>query len=497
MPEKYNFYLIEFIKKFNFSTFLKNNLPKEELVYTSFGVFGIISTICTMYYISGIPELKTQKSLLYIYESMLVLSVSIATHPVWPNSLKKDLAIQFIWNVGIFYLLIVCSSFFVMLSNFGSLETVVFTINLIVVAILIRWKGAILMITVGLYLGSKWYKYYTGFSIEKVEPGIKSSSFILYAFLLIATAVIIFLKPKQEYQELTEEKAEHLASTMDYKDGELQKALTLKNEFIRNVTHEYHAPMTGVINTAEALLSGYEYLDDIGRKKAIETIYNSAIRLESFDANIRDLARLSSGEAELSIAQVNLSELVVDRLNICKKLYIENMKQADYSFIANIENNVMAQADQYYLKQTLDNLIVNALNYCKQGTIKLELKKQSHYASFSITDQGIGIPKDELYDIFGEFTVSSKTRSPAGGRGVGLALCKRVLEMHKGEIKADSKDGQTTFTFFLPLIFDSLIKPFSEEIIEVAKNLLKEGASIKLISKATGLREYQIRTLKI
>ena len=156
---------------------------------------------------------------------------------------------------------------------------------------------------------------------------------------------------------------------------------------------------------------------------------------------------------------------------------------------------MIAELDEYYLTQTLDNLIVNAFTYSGQGTIKLELTKKDSIISFSITNQGIGIPKEELYDIFGEFTVSSKTRTPAGGRGVGLALCKRVLEMHKGEIKADSRDGETTFTFFLPLIFDNL-KPPSIEVIEIAKNFLKNGADIKLIAKSTGLSESQIKNLQ-
>lgn len=72
---------------------------------------------------------------------------------------------------------------------------------------------------------------------------------MVYSLLLLGTAFIIFLRPREYAQVLAEEKAEHLASTMGYKDEELQKALTLKNEFIRNVTHEYHAPMTGVIST--------------------------------------------------------------------------------------------------------------------------------------------------------------------------------------------------------------------------------------------------------
>lgn len=71
---------------------------------------------------------------------------------------------------------------------------------------------------------------------------------------------------------------------------------------------------------------------------------------------------------------------------------------------------------------------------------------------FSITDEGIGIPQEEIYDIFAPFTVSSKTKTPAGGRGIGLALCKKVIELHGGVIKASSngKSGATS-KFNLPL----------------------------------------------
>ena len=83
------------------------------------------------------------------------------------------------------------------------------------VAILIRWKAAVTMIIVGLYLGTQFDKNYSGVSVKNMDANIKSSSFILYTFLLIATAVIIFLKPKQEQQELTEKKLEHLGTQID------------------------------------------------------------------------------------------------------------------------------------------------------------------------------------------------------------------------------------------------------------------------------------------
>ena len=72
---------------------------------------------------------------------------------------------------------------------------------------------------------------------------------------------------------------------------------------------------------------------------------------------------------------------------------------------------------------------------------------------FSVSDEGIGVPKEELYDIFGAFTVSSITKTPAGGRGVGLALCKKIVELHDGVINAQqNKRKGLTLNIVLPKI---------------------------------------------
>jgi signal transduction histidine kinase len=182
-------------------------------------------------------------------------------------------------------------------------------------------------------------------------------------------------------------------------------------------------------------------------------------------------------------------------LDICRKLYIDDTRNSNYQFIVDIKSNVIIEADEYYIKQTLDNLIINALTYCHKGVIRLKLIKEDKSAKFSITDQGIGIPKEEIYDIFNSFTVSSKTRTMAGGRGIGLALCKRVLEMHKGSIWANNKDDETIFTFSIPLVFDDLIREPTIEIITIAKKLLNNGLNLKLISEVTGMKKSQIKAL--
>ncbi len=448
MQRKSKFSFIESIRSFSFLTFCKNNSPKEELVYSGFGIFCIISTICTMYYMSAIPVWRDKESLLYIYESMLIFSVSFVTHPIWPTPLKKEIIVQIVWNIGVFYLLVICSSFFVMLSNFGSMEVVVFTVNLIVVAILTRWKIAVGMIVVGLYLGTQFYKYYTGVSVESLNLKLESSAFILYTLLLIGTAVVIFLKPKQERQELTEAKVDHLGDRISDRERALEKALAAKEEFIRNITHEFHAPQTGIRSMSEVLFESYHKLTDQQRLGAAETIFKSSVKLGSYYDNLIDLAKISVVDYELTVSQVVLSNLLHERIKICKKLYIEDDAR---TFIVDIEEGLISVCDKYYIGQTFDNLIINAINYCKVGRISISLKRTDQGVEFTITDEGIGVPKEDIYDIFKPFTVSSRTKTTAGGRGVGLALCEKVIKLHNGTIKAESAGkNRTVFKFTLP-----------------------------------------------
>lgn len=120
-------------------------------------------------------------------------------------------------------------------------------------------------------------------------------------------------------------------------------------------------------------------------------------------------------------------------------------------FIFNIEEDFVVNCDKYYITQTIDNLISNAVTYGRGKPITISLKREEDGStSFSIKDQGIGIPKLELISIFEKFSVSSKTKTPAGGRGVGLALCKSALEAHDGTISAISDEKGSIFTFTLP-----------------------------------------------
>ncbi len=443
--------LVKAITEFDLMVFCKNNSPKRDLTYTSFGIFSTISTISTMYSISNVIDGQNKDAILPFYEIMLVLSVCFTTYPIWPSTIKKDNIAQVAWSISIFFLLIFCSSFFLMLSNFSHLQFVVFIVNLIVAAILTRWKLLLTMMIVGIYSSIKAYQYYTG--IDNIVINTASTSLIIYTFLLAGTAIVIFFRPKQAYEEEIEQKSNYLEHKVIDQKKELTKLYEIKNELLRNLEHETRTPITGITSLGQVLWANYDKFNEEQRRNATKDIADSSERLTSLVNNLIDLSKLNNINYQLNKSQVNLSDLVYERLELCKKLYIQDIDQEDLWFNLQIDNELTALCDQYYISRTIDNIIVNAIQYCKQGTITIELKpEQNHTIVFSVKDEGIGIPKDELFEVFNPFTVSSKTKTPAGGRGIGLALSKKVIEAHNGQIWAKpNQDKGVTVAFSLPI----------------------------------------------
>ena len=207
--------------------------------------------------------------------------------------------------------------------------------------------------------------------------------------------------------------------------------------------------MTGVISMAETLVESYHKLNDQQHLDAAEVILKSSRSLKAFDDNITTLAYLSKPHYELKRENINFSDLVYNRVQTCRRLYEENKE--DREFILDIHENVMANVDRAYMTQLLDNLIINSISYCKKGQINVTLRQNRNSIQIVISDTGIGIPKNEIYEIFEPFTVGSRTKTPAGGRGLGLAICKRIIEVHGGSIKVESNGTKgTTFRVELP-----------------------------------------------
>lgn len=430
--------LVHYIKNFRFTNAIHyNSYSTSESSYLYFGLFCIISIYSTIHTLSPIIKIKYATLLAVIHPSVLLLSTIMLSYPLWLKDWKEKSYISVIWNLSIFFILICIGIMLVIISGFAQIPLMALMVNMIVVALSVRWKWALFMIISGSLITIELLKYYT--DNDHIHIDIMSLEFYTsYLILLISTILIIFLKPKQDHIEFVENKLDHLSNKVEDQEDELTKSHMLKNEFVRNLEHEAHTPITGITSMGQVLYESYDKLTDQQRKDAIEEIAKSSERLRSLVDNLIDLSKLSSMNLELNKEPVNLTYLVIERLEICKKLYLRN-KSITFQ-INKVEENVILNCDRYYICSLIDNLIINAITYTSKGSIILSLTIQNGIVTFSIKDDGIGIPKTELYDIFNPFTVSSKTKTPSGGRGIGLTLCKKIVDAHCGKIWAES-DG--------------------------------------------------------
>jgi len=439
------------LSNFNIGTVLrvcKYNCPKGEGLISILGLFVIISSFGSVNTLVKEVQMQFSQLLWYSYPVTLFTATVLITYPLWLQRWKDTDLLAISWNLTMFCILIVFNFLMVLVSNFSEMQLMIFMANIFLVSSLTRWWWALFAIASGVFISLFFYENYL--VAHTVSNGVSSLQFkIIYLLILICSTVVIFLKPKQEQQELTEQIADHLSEQVHDIDEELKKSIEVKNEFLRNLEHEAHTPIVGITTMGQVLFENYDKLTEEQRRKGLKEISKSSERLSTLVNNMIDVSKLSSLNYVLNKTLINLSDLIYQRLDHCKKLYLENK---DLEFICDIEDDLLVNCDEHYITSTLDNLIVNAITYSKDGEITIKFKKNNDLVKFKITDEGIGIPQKELYTIFGTFTVSSRTKTPAGGRGLGLALCKGAIEAHKGQIwcKSNGKKG-STFSFTLPI----------------------------------------------
>lgn len=402
------------LKNFNIFKYWESTLPNQEITYSDVGIFILISMFSSLYTTPGSRIMNHLEIYNIIYHTTLITATILITYPLWSLKFKKNYIISLSWFVATFVILIFFGSVLVISSSFDQLQLICSIINLLIIAMIFRWQATLLMIVTGVFASIEFYKY---FMDEKLLISIDSFQFkVVYFLTLFSSLLIVFLKPRQEQERLVNLKNTHLGNRVNYREQELEKLLDLKHEFLRNINHEINMPLTGIISLGETLWANYD-------KYAVEIIAKSSIRLNSLINNILDFSKLSSLNYELNKENINLSELLHERIKIRKKLYLNGKT---LNFVSDIEENIIFNCDPHYIKHTFDNLIINAISYCSEGIIKIDLHMQENNILFSIKDDGVGVLKEELQSIFGVFVVSSKTRTTAGGRGVGLALFEVV-----------------------------------------------------------------------
>lgn len=251
---------------------------------------------------------------------------------------------------------------------------------------------------------------------------------------------------KAENKEL-DEKVKFFRERNDNHEKEIERLGETSQKILNNVTHELRLLVGNVMNFAEMLSEKIDALDKEQLKMLSKEVYQNSNRLSTMIMNMLDLATMDIKKVDLNKSTTNISFLIEERISRCRKIYLDGKP---IRFETSIEPEMMIRVDVYYIQQVIDNIIINAIKFSTKGTIKVIGYSTSNEIFIIIEDEGIGIPKYDLYDIFTPFKMRSNTVSKAEGRGVGLALCKTAVEAHGGSITANSEGSGATFTITLP-----------------------------------------------
>ncbi|WP_445506525.1 cell wall metabolism sensor histidine kinase WalK [Niallia sp. 03190] len=223
-----------------------------------------------------------------------------------------------------------------------------------------------------------------------------------------------------------------------------------RKEFVANVSHELRTPLTTMRSYVEALSEG-AWQDEELAPNFLEVTQNETERMIRLVNDLLQLSKLDSRDYQLNKELVDFIVFynrIIDRFELTK--------EQNVTFERKLPNHAaFVEIDEDKLTQVLDNIISNALKYSPEGgKITFAIKEQEKQIIVSVSDKGVGIPKENLDKVFERFYRVDKARTrKLGGTGLGLAIAKEMVEAHGGKIWATSKEGKgTKVSFTLPYI---------------------------------------------
>ncbi len=240
-----------------------------------------------------------------------------------------------------------------------------------------------------------------------------------------------------------------MSDTIKEKEEQAKKTEIAKDEFLAMITHELKTPLVPIQGYADILLS--EHLGKLTdkQKERISIIKSSSETLLALISDLLDAQKLELGQLKIRKENVNIKDTVTNAI----KLFLPQAQKNKIELISNIQD-LSIEHDPERIKQVITNLIKNSLTAVEpeKGKIEITMKELPQAIQISVKDNGMGIPIDKQSNLFKKFyQVDATLTRERGGSGLGLSICKGILENHGGTITVKSIPKQETiFTFTLP-----------------------------------------------
>ena len=237
--------------------------------------------------------------------------------------------------------------------------------------------------------------------------------------------------------------------------------------FVSNVSHELRTPLTSVKSYLEALDEGA--LTEPVAPDFIKVSLDETNRMMRMVTDLLHLSRIDNETSHLDVELINFTAFITFILNRFDKMRSQD-DEKKYELVRDYPiNSVWIEIDTDKMTQVIDNILNNAIKYSPDGgKITVSMKTTDDQMILSISDQGLGIPKQDLPKIFDRFYRVDRARSRAqGGTGLGLAIAKEIIKQHKGFIWAKSEYSKgSTFTIVLPYDKDAVKEEIWEDELE-------------------------------
>lgn len=224
---------------------------------------------------------------------------------------------------------------------------------------------------------------------------------------------------------------------------ELENTEMLRSDFINNFSHEFKTPIVSIAGFAKLLRHGN--LTDEQKEEYLVIIEEESLRLSAMANNVLNLTKVENQKILTQVTKYNLSEQIRSAVLLLADKWTPKNLSMDMDF-----GEYLIRANEELLKQVWINLLDNAIKFSEEnGTISVSITEDDAHISIAVSNHGKAIPQDRIPHIFNKFYQADESHS-SEGNGIGLAVVKKICDLHGGTVSVESSCLITTFTVVLP-----------------------------------------------